>query len=121
MARILIIEDDEMNRDMLVRRLTRRGYEVEIAVDGEAGVNAAHTSLPDLILMDIGLPVIDGIEATRMLKSSQGTAAVPIIALTAHAFEEDRDKSIQAGCDDFDTKPIEIDRLVQKIEALLDK
>jgi two-component system cell cycle response regulator DivK len=119
MARILIVEDNEMNRDMLSRRLTRRGYEVAIAVDGEAGIAAATTERPDLILMDMSLPGMDGWQATRQLKSREATRAIPIIGLSAHAMTGDRDKALAAGCDDYDTKPVELPRLIGKIEALL--
>ena len=119
MAKILLVEDNEMNRDMLSRRLERRGYEVVIAVDGQQGVDLAQTSAPDLILMDMSLPVIDGWEATRQLKSMEAMKAVPIIALTAHAMSGDREKALEAGCNDYDTKPIELPRLLGKIEALL--
>jgi CheY-like chemotaxis protein len=119
MARILLVEDNEMNRDMLSRRLQRRGYDVLIAVDGAEGVAEAQTQAPDLILMDMSLPVLDGWEATRRLKAAPETRSVPVIALTAHAMSGDRDKAIEAGCDDFDTKPVEFNRLLTKIEALL--
>jgi CheY-like chemotaxis protein len=119
MTRILLVEDNEMNRDMLSRRLTRKGYEVHIAVDGGEGVAMAHSSAPDLILMDMSLPVVDGWEATRRLKASDSTRDIPIIALTAHAMAGDKDKAFAAGCDDYDTKPIEMPRLLQKVEALL--
>jgi len=119
MPRILLIEDNEMNRDMLSRRLERRGYEVVIATDGLEGVNAAQAQRPDIVLMDMSLPVLDGWEATRKLKASADTARVPIIALTAHAMSGDREKAMAAGCDDFDTKPIDFVRLLGKIEALL--
>ena len=119
MAKILLVEDNEMNRDMLSRRLERRGYEVVIAVDGQQGVDLAQSALPDLILMDMSLPVIDGWEATRQLKSMDRMKAVPIIALTAHAMSGDREKALEAGCNDYDTKPIELPRLLGKIEALL--
>ena len=119
MPRILLVEDNEMNRDMLSRRLERRGYEVVIAVDGQQGVDLAQSSAPDLILMDMSLPVIDGWEATRQLKSMDRMKTVPIIALTAHAMSGDREKALDAGCDDYDTKPIELPRLLGKIEALL--
>lgn len=119
MAKILIVEDNEMNRDMLSRRLERRGYTTFIAVDGAAGVEKARTDAPDLILMDMSLPVIDGWEASRQIKADPATASIPIIALTAHAMTSDRDKAIQAGCDDYDTKPVELPRLLGKIEALL--
>jgi CheY-like chemotaxis protein len=119
MAKILLVEDNEMNRDMLSRRLERRGYEVVIAVDGQQGVDLAQSSAPDLILMDMSLPVIDGWEATRQLKAMDRMKAVPIIALTAHAMSGDREKALDAGCNDYDTKPIELPRLLGKIEALL--
>ena len=119
MPTILLVEDNEMNRDMLSRRLEKRGYEVVIAVDGQEGVNAAQTRKPDLILMDMSLPVVDGWEAARTLKAAEATRAIPIIALTAHAMSGDREKALGAGCDDFDTKPIDLPRLLGKIEALL--
>ena len=121
MAKILLVEDNEMNRDMLTRRLQRKGYEVIIAVDGEQGVAMAHSDAPELILMDISLPVLDGWEATRRIKSSPETKSIPIIALTAHAMAEDREKSLEAGCDDYDTKPIEFQRLLGKMQALLER
>ncbi|OQX26556.1 MAG: two-component system response regulator [Desulfobacteraceae bacterium IS3] len=121
MAKILLVEDNEMNRDMLSRRLERKGYEVVIATDGEQGVAMAKSEHPDLILMDMSLPVIDGWEATRQLKACPETRPVPIIALTAHAMAGDRDKSLEAGCDDYDTKPIEFKRLLEKMQALLKK
>jgi CheY-like chemotaxis protein len=121
MAKILIVEDNEMNRDMLSRRLERRGYTTIIAVDGVAGVEKARAEAPDLILMDMSLPGIDGWEASRQLKADPATAAIPIIALTAHAMTSDRDKALQAGCNDYDTKPVELPRLLGKIEALLNK
>ena len=119
MAKILLIEDNQMNRDMLSRRLTRKGYEVVIAVDGEQGMATARSEAPDLILMDMSLPVLDGWEATRQLKSVPATQAIPVIALTAHAMAGDREKAVEAGCDDYDIKPIEMPRLLEKIEALL--
>lgn len=119
MARILLVEDNEMNRDMLSRRLQRRGYEVVIAVDGGEGVTLAHAESPDLILMDMSLPVLNGWEATKQLKASAQTQKIPVIALTAHAMANDREKALEAGCDDYDTKPIELPRLLGKIEALL--
>ena len=119
MPRILLVEDNEMNRDMLSRRLQRRGYEVTMAIDGQEGLTMARAQSPDLILMDMSLPVIDGWEATRTLKSAADTKDIPIIALTAHAMSTDRDKALEAGCDDYDTKPIELVRLLGKIEALL--
>lgn len=121
MAKILLVEDNDMNRDMLSRRLQRRGYEVVIAVDGEQGVALARSEAPDLILMDMSLPVMDGWEATRQLKAASETKSTPIIALTAHAMAGDRDKALEAGCDDYDTKPIEMPRLLAKVEALLGK
>ena len=119
MARILLVEDNEMNRDMLSRRLQKRGYEVLTAVDGREGLTLAQTEAPALILMDMTLPVLDGWEVTRQLRAVPATRAIPIIALTAHAMSGDREKAIEAGCDDFDTKPIELPRLLTKIEALL--
>jgi two-component system cell cycle response regulator DivK len=119
MVKILLVEDNEMNRDMLSRRLSRRGYEVAIAVDGEAGVAAAAREGPDLILMDMSLPGIDGWEATRQLKAQEATRSIPIIGLSAHAMSGDQDKALAAGCDDYDTKPVELPRLIGKIEALL--
>jgi CheY-like chemotaxis protein len=119
MSKILIVEDNEMNRDMLSRRLARRGYVVVIAVDGEQGLAAAQAEIPDLILMDMSLPVMDGWEATRRLKGDATTRAIPVIGLTAHAMTGDRDKALAAGCDDYDTKPIDLPRLLEKIEALL--
>ena len=119
MARILLVEDNEMNRDMLSRRLARRGHEVLVAVDGGEGVARAASDLPDLILMDMSLPVIDGWEATRRIKADPATSKIPVIALTSHAMSGDREQALAAGCDDYDTKPIEIDRLVEKIAALL--
>ena len=119
MAKILLVEDNEMNRDMLSRRLTRKGYEVAIAVDGEQGVAMARSESPDLILMDMSLPVLDGWEATRQLKSAPETQAIPVIALTAHAMAGDREKADEAGCDDYDIKPIEMPRLLEKIQRLL--
>jgi two-component system, cell cycle response regulator DivK len=121
MTTILLVEDNEMNRDMLGRRLERRGYKVLIAVDGAEGVAKAQADAPDLILMDMSLPVMDGWEATRLLKEAPGTQPIPIIALTAHAMSGDREKVMEAGADDYDTKPIEIDRLLGKIQALLRK
>jgi CheY-like chemotaxis protein len=121
MVRILLVEDNEMNLDMLSRRLQRKGYEVVIATDGEAGVTMASSVRPDLILMDMSLPVLDGWEATRRLKGMPETAAMPVIALTSHAMAGDREKAMGAGCDDFDTKPVDIERLLVKIEALLKK
>ncbi len=119
MPKILLVEDNEMNRDMLSRRLVRRGYEVVMACDGQEGVRMAHAEKPDLILMDMSLPVLDGWEATRRIKADPDARAIPIIALTAHAMSGDRDKAIEAGCDDYDTKPIELTRLLEKMQALL--
>lgn len=120
MAKILLVEDNEMNRDMLSRRLQRKGYELLLAVDGAEGVAVARSSKPDLILMDMSLPMIDGWEATRQLKGEADTRSIPIIALTAHAMSGDRERALEAGCDDYDTKPIEFARLLGKIETLLD-
>ena len=119
MAKILLVEDNEMNRDMLSRRLERRGYEVVIAVDGAEGVDKAGTEAPALILMDMSLPLVDGWDATRRIKAAPATCAIPVIALTAHAMSGDREKAVEAGCDDFDTKPVDLARLLGKIEALL--
>ena len=119
MTKILLVEDNEMNRDMLSRRLTRNGYEVAIAIDGQQGVDMAASEAPDIILMDMSLPVIDGWEATRRVKAAEATKAIPIIALTAHAMVGDREKAIEAGCTDYDTKPIDLPRLLGKIQALL--
>jgi two-component system, cell cycle response regulator DivK len=119
MAKILLVEDNEMNRDMLSRRLLRKGYEVVMAVDGEQAVAMAQSEKPDLILMDMSLPVIDGWEATRRVKAAETSSSIPIIALTAHAMSGDRERALNAGCDDYDTKPIEMPRLLEKIDALL--
>lgn len=119
MAKILLVEDNEMNRDMLSRRLERKGYTVTLALDGAEGVAKARADLPDLILMDMSLPVIDGWDATRQLKGDEQTRRIPIIALTAHAMAADEQRAREAGCDDFDTKPIELPRLLGKMEALL--
>jgi len=119
MPKILLVEDNEMNRDMLSRRLKRKGYDVVIAVDGAEGVSMAATVEPDLVLMDMSLPILDGWEATRQLKADPKTQEIPIIALTAHAMAGDREKALEAGCDDYDTKPIELPRLLEKIKALL--
>jgi two-component system cell cycle response regulator DivK len=118
-AKILLVEDNEMNRDMLSRRLQRRGYEVVTAVDGERGLALTKSETPALVLMDMSLPGIDGWEATRQLKADPATRAIPVIALTAHAMAGDREQALAAGCDDFDIKPIDLDRLLGKIEALL--
>ena len=119
MAKILLVEDNEMNRDMLSRRLQKRGYEVVIAVDGQQGVTLAQSEAPALIVMDMSLPVLDGWEATRQLKAAPATRTIPLIALTAHAMSGDRERAMEAGADDFDTKPVELSRLLEKIEALL--
>jgi len=121
MTTILLVEDNEMNRDMLSRRLERKGYQVLIATDGGQGVSLTQSSNPDLVLMDMSLPVLDGWEATRQLKARPETSGIPVIALTAHAMSGDREKALEAGCDDYDTKPIELTRLLTKIEALLEK
>jgi two-component system, cell cycle response regulator DivK len=121
MPKILLVEDNEVNRDMLSRRLERRGYRVAIALDGEQGVAMAGSEAPDLILMDMSLPVLDGWEAARQLKAALETRSIPIIALTAHAMVGDREKAIEAGCDDYDTKPVEFQRLLEKIETILGK
>lgn len=119
MPKILLVEDNEMNRDMLLRRLQRKGYEVVMALDGEEAVSMARSEAPDIILMDISLPGMDGWEATRKIKGSPETRSIPIIALTAHAMAGDREKSLKSGCDDYDTKPIEFPRLIGKIQNLL--
>jgi two-component system cell cycle response regulator DivK len=119
MPKILLVEDNEMNRDMLSRRLERKGYQVVLAVDGQSGVEMAQTQAPDLVLMDMSLPVLDGWEAARRLKADVTTQHIPLIALTAHAMSSDREKALEAGCDDYDTKPVELLRLLGKIEALL--
>ena len=121
MKKILLVEDNELNRDMLSRRLQKRGYQVVMAVDGETGVAMAETEAPALILMDVSLPGIDGWEATRRLKAAPATRHIPIVALTAYATNGDRDKALAVGCDDFDTKPIDLPRLLQKIETLLNR
>ncbi len=121
MAHILLVEDNEMNRDMLTRRLMRKGFEVSIAVDGEEGVEKSFSLKPDLILMDMSLPKIDGWEATRQVKANSDTQNIPVIALTAHAMAEDREKALAAGCDEYDTKPVELPRLLEKIQLLLNK
>ncbi len=119
MARVLLVEDSEMNWDMLSRRLVRQGYEVLVATDGKQGVEMALSEAPDLILMDMSLPVLDGWEATRQIKAAPETQAIPIIALTAHAMRGDREQALAAGCDDYETKPIEFQRLLQKMQVLL--
>jgi two-component system cell cycle response regulator DivK len=121
MPKILLVEDNEMNRDMLLRRLQREGYEVIAAVDGEEGVAMARSETPELILMDISLPRLDGWEATRRIKAAPETQPIPVIALTAHAMAGDREKSLEAGCDDYDIKPIDFHRLLGKIKSLLEK
>ncbi|MBL8704794.1 MAG: response regulator [Rhodospirillales bacterium] len=121
MTKILLVEDNEMNRDMLSRRLIRKGYEVVMAMDGQQGVAMASSERPDLILMDMSLPVIDGWEATRQVKAGDATKAIPVIALTAHAMSGEREKCLAAGCDEYDTKPVEFNRLIEKIVALLAK
>ncbi len=121
MAKILVVEDNEDNRDMLMRRLQRRGYEVVFAVDGQQGVEMATKEAPDLILMDMGLPVLDGWSATGQIKKAPQTAHIPIIGLSANAMTGDREKGLAAGCDDYDTKPVEMPRLLEKIQALLGK
>jgi CheY-like chemotaxis protein len=119
MPRILLVEDNELNRDMLSRRLTKKGYEILMAVDGESGVELALSLKPDLILMDMSLPIMDGWEATRRIKAHPDSGDIPVIALTAHAMEDDRQRALEAGCDDYDTKPIELARLLLKIAELL--
>lgn len=119
MPKILLVEDNELNRDLLVRRLTRRGFDVIVAVDGSEGVERARADGPDLILLDMSLPVLDGWVVARMLKASADTSSIPVIALTAHAMAGDRERALEAGCDDYDTKPIELDRLLGKMNALL--
>ena len=121
MPKILLVEDNEMNRDMLSRRLIRKGYDVVLALDGHQAVEAASSERPDLILMDMSLPVIDGWEATRRIKAAPTTKEIPVIALTAHAMASDREKSLEAGCDDYDTKPVDLQRLLDKITGLLDR
>jgi CheY-like chemotaxis protein len=121
MAKILLVEDNELNRDMLSRRLERKGYTVAIAVDGQQGLDMAASEAPALILMDMSLPVIDGWEATRRIKATEATKHIPIIALTAHAMQGDEEKAREAGCDDFDTKPVELPRLLEKIQAQLNR
>ena len=119
MARVLYVEDNDDNVYMLTRRLERRGHQVSVAVDGESGIDQAQVEQPDLILMDMGLPGIDGWEATRRLKADETTAAIPVIALTAHAMEGDREKALAAGCDEFETKPVQLEQLLSKINSLL--
>ena len=119
MSRILVVEDNEMNRDMLTRRLERKGFEVVFTIDGKAGIDMATSTRPDIILMDLSLPVIDGWEATRQIKADPATQSIPVIALTAHAMAGDEKKALEAGCDDYDTKPVDIKRLLGKIDNLL--
>src|SRR5206468_2618673 len=121
MPKILLVEDNEMNRDMLSRRLERKGYQIVMAVDGGEGVTMSKSEKPDLILMDMSLPIVNGWEATRQIKADEVTRAIPVIALTAHAMATDREKALEAGCEDYDTKPIELPRLLEKIETLLKK
>jgi CheY-like chemotaxis protein len=121
MVKILLVEDNEMNRDMLSRRLAKRGFEVVMAVDGAEGVSMARSAAPDLILMDMSLPVMDGWTATRMLKADVATRGIPVIGLTAHAMAGDREKCLEAGCDEYDTKPVDFPRLLEKIQVQLDK
>jgi two-component system cell cycle response regulator DivK len=118
-AKVLLVEDNEMNRDMLSRRLIKRGYEIVMAVDGQQGVDLAGTESPDIILLDMSLPVMDGWDAARAIKGNPATQSLPIIALTAHALAGDREKALEAGCDDYDTKPVDLKRLLAKMEALL--
>lgn len=119
MAKILVVEDNELNRDMLTRRLARKGYEVIAAVDGEEALTKIRGEEPDLVLMDMSLPVLDGWEATRQLKADPATRSIPVIALTAHAMSDDRQRALDAGCDEYDTKPVELNRLLRKMEELL--
>ena len=121
MVRVLLVEDNEMNRDMLARRLTRKGYSVSVALDGRQGMQLAAEMAPDLILMDMSLPVLDGWEASRRLKADPALRGIPILALTAHAMSDDRTKALEAGCDEYDTKPVEFSRLLEKMETLLRK
>ena len=121
MPKVLLVEDNEENRDALSRHLRRKGYEVVIAVDGRGGVDVAREETPDLILMDMSLPVLDGWQATRLLKAAPETRDIPVIALTAHAMAGDREKALEVGCDDYETKPIEFPRLLAKVEAALAK
>ena len=121
MTKILLVEDNELNADMLTRRLRKRGYDVHLATDGQLAVDMTTALMPELVLMDISLPVFDGCEATRRIRGNPSTAAVPIIALTAHALSYERARALEAGCDDYDTKPVELDRLLGKISAILGK
>lgn len=120
MARILLVEDNELNRDMLSRRLSKRGFEIDIAIDGQQGIDMANSGQPDLILLDMSLPVVDGWDAAKALKGSDATKDIPIIALTAHAMAGDREKALEAGCNDYDTKPVELSRLLEKIGLWID-
>ena len=119
MVKVLLIEDNEMNRDMLSRRLAKRGYEVVMAIDGQQGIDMAVSEKPDIILLDMSLPVVDGWEAAQQIKANEASKGVPLVALTAHAMASDRERAMSAGCDDFDTKPVELPRLLGKMEALL--
>ncbi len=119
MVKVLLVEDNEMNRDMLSRRLTKRGYEVVMAIDGQQGVDMAVSEKPHIILLDMSLPVVDGWEAAQQIKANEASKGVPLVALTAHAMASDRERAMSAGCDDFDTKPVELPRLLSKMEALL--
>ena len=119
MVKVLLVEDNEMNRDMLSRRLAKRGYEVVMAIDGQQGVDMAVSEKPDIILLDMSLPVVDGWEAAQQIKANEVSKGVPLVALTAHAMASDRERAMSAGCDDFDTKPVELPRLLGKMEALL--
>lgn len=121
MTKVLLVEDNEMNRDMLSRRLERKGFDVVFAMDGQAAVNMADSENPDLILMDMSLPIMDGWEATRQIKANQDLNAIPIIALTAHAMSGDREKAIEAGCEEYDTKPVDFPRLLEKMRILLEQ
>jgi CheY-like chemotaxis protein len=121
MIKILLVEDNELNADMLMRRLKKRGYDVHLATDGQQAVDMAAALLPQLVLMDISLPLIDGCEATRQIRANPATAALPVIALTAHALAYERTRALEAGCDDYDTKPVELERLLGKIKAILGK
>ena len=121
MAKILIVEDDDMNRDMLMRRLQRRGYEIIVAVNGIQAIELVNSESPDLILMDMSMPVMDGWQATRIIKSTEATKQIPVIGLSAHAMVSDREKALEVGCDDYDTKPIDLNRLVEKIQVFLRK
>ena len=120
MARILLVEDNELNRDMLSRRLKKRGFEIDIAIDGQQGIDMATSGQPNLILLDMSLPVVDGWDAAKTLKGNEATKAIPIIALTAHAMAGDKEKALEAGCDDYDTKPVDLARLLEKIGQWID-